>query len=168
MDPRISYTALQDEFKDDPELTSDLKASRSKLQTYFKDNYLSRFQQPLVPTTSSSSISSDSSVGTSGPCTVSRLPQKNFTAHSNRQKHTPSDKLLEFWSLPQEDFNTCDPLVTIWTNHFPSHLPFIIYLPPLCHSLPLFILSPLYYIIASLSLPYLLCTLFITRTCILG
>jgi hypothetical protein len=110
LDPRISYTALQDEFKDDLELASDLKASRSKLQTYFKDNYLSRRQRPLVPTTSTSSISSDSSVATGGPRTVSRSPQKNFTARFNQRKRTPSDELLEFWSLPQEDFDTCNPL----------------------------------------------------------
>ena len=36
-------------------------------------------------------------------------PQKNFTARFQR-KCTSPDELLEFWSLPQEDFETIDSL----------------------------------------------------------
>ena len=106
--PRISYTELKDEFIDDPALTADLEASKSKLESYFKDNYMAR-QWPvpisLSTTTSTSSIFSDLSVAASSS-TTSRSPQKNFTACFNKRKRTPSNELQEFWNLPQEDFDT--------------------------------------------------------------
>jgi hypothetical protein len=70
------------------------------------DNYLSpqasvgNPRQSLSATTSLSSITSSSSSGS---------PQKNFTARFQR-KRTPTDELTEFWNLPQEDFDTCNPL----------------------------------------------------------
>ena len=109
LDPRISYTALKDEFNDDPALTADLEASKSKLESYFKDNYMPRRPIPLSATTSTLSICSDSSAATSSR-TTSKSPQKNFTARFNQRKRTPSDELMEFWRLPQEDFDACDPL----------------------------------------------------------
>ena len=54
-----------------------------------------------IAPTSMSSISSSSE--------SSRSPQKNFTARFQRKRTSP-DELLEFWSLPQEDFETIDPL----------------------------------------------------------
>jgi hypothetical protein len=109
LDPRISYTALKEEFHDDPALTADLEASKSKLKSYFEDNYMSRRPIPLTATTSTSSICSDFSATTSLPTTL-RSPRKNFTARFTQRKRMPSDELLEYWHLPQEDFDTCDPL----------------------------------------------------------
>ena len=106
LDPRISYTALKDKFNDDPALAADLEASKSKLETYFKDNYMPQWPIPLSAMASTSSICSDSSAPTSS----SKSPQKNFTARFNQWKCTPSDKLMEFWHLPHEDFDTCNPL----------------------------------------------------------
>ena len=79
--------------------------------------------------------------------TTSKSPQKNFTACFNQWKRTPTDKLMEFWQLPQEDFNTCNPLQW-WhgrCSQFPnlSHLVHDIFSIPgkvLSHSLFIFIL----------------------------
>ena len=57
----------------------------------------------------SSSICSDFSATTSLPTTL-RSPRKNFTARFTQRKRMPSDELLEYWHLPQEDFDMCDPL----------------------------------------------------------
>jgi len=106
LDPRISYEAMKDEFKNDSDLAIHLETAKADLQEYFKGNYLSPQasvedpRQSLSATTSLSSITSSSSSGS---------PQKNFTARF-QSKHTPTDELTEFWNLPQEDFDTCDPL----------------------------------------------------------
>jgi hypothetical protein len=106
LDPRISYEAMKDEFKNDSDLAVHLETAKADLQKYFKGNYLSpqasveNPHQSLSATTSLSSITSSSSSGS---------PQKNFTARFQR-KRTPTDELTEFWNLPQEDFDTCDPL----------------------------------------------------------
>lgn len=112
LDPRISYAALKEEFKDDTNLTVDLEEAKADLQLYFKEKYLPVQPTPLSYTTSTSSISSEPSevISSSANSHInSRSPQKSFTSRFQR-KHTPSDELLEFWNLPQEDFETCDPL----------------------------------------------------------
>ena len=106
LDPRISYDAMKDEFEDDPDLSVHLETAKADLQEYFKVNYLSpqasmeNSHHSLSATTSLSSITSSSSSGS---------PQKNFTARFQHRR-TPTNELTEFWSLPQEDFVTCDPL----------------------------------------------------------
>ena len=106
LDPRISYEAMKDEFKNDSDLAVHLEKAKADLQEYFNGNYLSlqasvgNSCRSLAATTSLSSITSSSSSGS---------PQKIYTARFQR-KHTSTDELTEFWNLPQEDFNTCDPL----------------------------------------------------------
>src|SRR5277367_6725994 len=64
LDPRISYEAMKDEFKNDSELAIHLEMAKADLQAYFKDNYLSleasvqNPRQSLSATTSLSSIAS--------------------------------------------------------------------------------------------------------------
>jgi len=97
---------MKDEFKNDSELAIHLETAKADLREYFKGNYLSlqasveNPRQSLSATTPLSSITSSSSSGS---------PQKNFTARF-QCKRTPTDELTEFWNLPQEDFETCDPL----------------------------------------------------------
>ena len=94
----MSYSALKDEFEDDIDLSSHLDISKDDLHNYYKTNYapappsLSQPSQPSISATSKAS------------------PQKNFIARFNRKPRTSTDELLEFWSLPQEDIETCDPL----------------------------------------------------------
>jgi hypothetical protein len=98
LDPRISYSALKDEFEDDIGLSSHLEIVKDDLQNHYKTHYapappsLSKPSQPSISATSKAS------------------PQKNFISRFNRKPRTSTDELLEFWSLPQEDIETCDPL----------------------------------------------------------
>jgi hypothetical protein len=96
---------LKDEFADDPDLANHLEDSKTKLQSYFKQNY-AQATNPLLSAPSLSSVASTSMSSISKP---SGSPQKNFTARFQRKRTSP-DELLEFWSLPQEDFETIDPL----------------------------------------------------------
>ena len=100
LDPHMSYSALKDEFENDIDLSSNLKISKDNFHKHYKEHYAPEpstpsLTQPLQPSLSSTSNAS---------------PQKNFIARFNRKPHTSTDELLEFWSLPQEDFETCDPL----------------------------------------------------------
>jgi hypothetical protein len=101
---------LKDEFADDPDLANHLEDSKAKLQTYFKQNY-SRLSNPSssLSAPSLSSVASTSMSSISSSSRSSGSPQKNFTARFQR-RHISPDELLEFWSLPQEDFETIDPL----------------------------------------------------------
>jgi len=97
---------MKDEFENDSDLAVHLETAKADLQEYFKVNYLSpqtsveNHCQSLSATASLSSVTSSSSSGS---------PQKNFTARFQR-KRAPTNELTEFWNLPQEDFDTCDPL----------------------------------------------------------
>ena len=112
LDPRISYTTLKEEFKDDSDLLADLERAKGMLQAYFKEKYLSARPTPLSSAASTSSISSEfpeTLPSSAGSHIGSRSPQKSFTSRF-QCKRTPSDELWEFWNLPQKDFETCDPL----------------------------------------------------------
>ena len=100
LDPRMSYSVLKDKFENDLDLSSHLEISKDDLHKHYKENYtpstpLSQPSQPSIPATSAS-------------------PQKKFIARFNRKPRTSTDELLEFWSLPQEDFERCDPLLHWW------------------------------------------------------
>ena len=123
MDPRISYMALREEFANDDDLAHHLEVSKERLQTYFKENYPSQAPTALssVSSVSISSISSSSS------------PQKNYTARFQRKRTSP-DELLEFWSLPQEDFEIIDPLQ--WWHSRRSQFPRLYHLARDIFSIP--------------------------------
>jgi hypothetical protein len=98
LDPRISYSALKDEFENDLDLSSHLEISKDDLHKHYKDHYAP--PPPLLSQPSQTSISATSKAS----------PQKNFVSRFNRKPRTSTDEILEFWSLPQEDFENCDPL----------------------------------------------------------
>lgn len=107
LDPRISYAALKDEFADDHDLSNHLENAKEELLVYFKTKYSSPSTEGTLsaaPSLSSIPSSSHSSISS-----ITGSPQKNFTARFQR-KRAASNELLEFWSLPQEDFETVDPL----------------------------------------------------------
>lgn len=99
LDPHISYSALYGEFKGDQDLEPFLEAAKHKLHLYYKTRYANK--TALCP--SPSNISSQ----TTSP--LNRSPQKTFTARF-RKPRVPIDELLEFWKLPQEDFDACNPI----------------------------------------------------------
>jgi len=93
-------SSLKDEFDDDIDLYAELEASKAGLQSYFQDNC----------TTAADTDSFSAPSSTQYPITVQGSPQKNFTAHLRRKARASVDELYEFWSLTQEDFETCDPV----------------------------------------------------------
>ena len=98
LDPRISYSALLDEFEGDDDLLPFLEVAKNKLHIYYKTHYANK----TAPCPSQSNTSSQTT------STLNHSPQKNFTARF-RKPRVPIDELLEFWKLPQEDFDTCNP-----------------------------------------------------------
>ena len=115
LDPHISYEALKDEFMGDVSLLNQLETAKSGLCSHFKNNYSLPSNAsgsaclPSTPSSSMISVISDSSNIVSQSDAAGGSPQKNFMARL-QCRHTPIDKLLEFWSLPQEDFQHCDPV----------------------------------------------------------
>lgn len=119
LDPRISYEALKDEFKDDHTLLTQLEASKLALRSHFNAKYTSHGS--LAPQTSSGSthlsatpsssfLSVTSNSNTAQPTgSHSGSPTKNYTARFQR-KRAAVDELTEFWNLAQKDFQSCDPV----------------------------------------------------------
>lgn len=116
LDPRISYEALKHEFEDDRTLLEQLEASRLALRSRFA-KYTSPPQTvdssgsthlSATPSESFSMLSS-SVTSRSGLNSNTGSPTKNYTARFQR-KRAAIDELTEFWSLPQEDFQSCDPV----------------------------------------------------------
>lgn len=103
LDPRISYSALKDEFENDIDLSSHLEISKDDLHKHYQNHY-------APPPPSPSQLSSQLSLQPSISATSKASPQKNFISRFNRKPHTSTDELLEFWSLSQEDIEKCDPL----------------------------------------------------------
>ena len=112
LDPRISYMALKDEFADDLDLANHLEDAKAKLRTYFNQKYCCHAATGQSNSSLSTPRPSLSSVASTSMSSISSSlcsPQKNFTARFQCKRTSP-DELLEFWSLPQEDFETIDPL----------------------------------------------------------
>jgi hAT family C-terminal dimerisation region len=105
LDPRISYSGLWADCCDDLSIKSHLELVKGQLVQHYCEQYLRDAppptqQQPvMLPSTSSTS------------------PQKvNFTARYRQRPRATVNELEEFFSLPQEDFETCDPLQW-WAGH---------------------------------------------------
>jgi hypothetical protein len=101
LDPRISYSALLDEFEGDEDLAPFLEAAKNKLHVYYKTRYTNKAAPFPPPSNTPNQTASESPLNHS--------PQKNFTARF-RKPRVAIDELLEFWRLPQEDFDACNPI----------------------------------------------------------
>jgi hAT family C-terminal dimerisation region len=112
LDPRISYEALQEDFADDSTLLAQLESSKLNLRLHFDTNYNSPRNLSnstclsSTPTSSLLSVTSEPTLTASNP---NSSPQKNHTARYHR-KRAAVDELTEFWNMPQEDFETCNPI----------------------------------------------------------
>jgi len=112
LDPRISYDALQEDFADDSTLLAQLESSKLNLRLHFDTNYNSpqnSSNSTRLSSTPTSSLLSVTSEPTSTASNPNSSPQKNYTARY-RRKRAAVDELTEFWSMPQEDFETCNPI----------------------------------------------------------
>ena len=98
LDPRISYEGLKADYADDLMLSDHLEQSKADLFKYFDENYASTDIQVLARSTP-------------GPTTppIDGSPQKSFTARYRRKERNPHNELEEYFKLPAEDFDVCNP-----------------------------------------------------------
>ncbi|KIL55008.1 hypothetical protein M378DRAFT_201131 [Amanita muscaria Koide BX008] len=108
LDPRISYEGMKADYANDDNLSEYLDSAKASLHTYFYENYAGKHVAPPVldhPRTAGPSKSKTSSQSRN------ESPQKvNFTARYRKQSSTRRDQLDEYFALPREDFDTCDPI----------------------------------------------------------
>jgi hypothetical protein len=78
-------------------MQSHLDNAKDQLRQYYQDNYLAK----------SASVAPQPAVVE----TFSGSPQKvNFTARYKKRPNTLKDEIDEYYRLPLEDFDTCDPI----------------------------------------------------------
>lgn len=106
LDPRIGYSGLSDDCADDEIARTHLLLAKSSLEERYRKHYL---PSALSATPTSSSTLSRQSSSISVTSSSSASPQKNFTSRYKRDR-SMVDELDMFWKLPQEDFDSCDPL----------------------------------------------------------
>ena len=100
LDPCISYQGLLADCAGDPLLVSQLELVKGQLSQCYQEQYMQDIPAPVPyrPAVTSTSMSSTS-------------PQKvNFTAHYKQQPRPVADELSDYFQLPQEDFDACNPL----------------------------------------------------------
>jgi hypothetical protein len=100
LDPQISYKALKTDYVDDLMLSDHLEQSKANLFNYF-DKHYANANTPMSPAPSTP-------VPTTPP--LEGLPQKSFTAQYCRKEKSSHNELEEYFKLPAEDFNTCNPI----------------------------------------------------------
>src|SRR5712671_187756 len=87
------------DYGDDPSFSDHLEDSKADLFNYFEENY-STLLSPMP--------SSCPSMPVQAPFNGS--PQKSFTACYRRKENHSTNELEEYFKLPAEDFDTCDPI----------------------------------------------------------
>jgi hypothetical protein len=106
LDPHISYEGLLSNCADNLTMQCHVECVRDQLCQYYLDNYAKKESVPVIQPTITE--------------TSSGSPQK---VNSQYKKHPSAmkDKLEEFYKLPQEDFDTCDP-IQWWAGHHSQFL----------------------------------------------
>ena len=96
------YEGLEEDFAADPDLLGHLVTSKEQLHVFFNTNYAPRSCQSVSRQGSSTSVASLGS---------RRSPQKvDFTARYQKKERVVVNELEEYFKLPREDFDTCEPL----------------------------------------------------------
>lgn len=98
LDPRISYEGVKEDYTSDLDLSAYLESAKNSLQDHYKTNYANRNTTTAAPTPSESSSSS------SKPTT-----SVDFVARYKKER-VSIDELEEYFKLPRENFNSCDPI----------------------------------------------------------
>jgi hypothetical protein len=99
LDPRISYEGLKLDYGDDPTLSDHLEDSKTNLFKYLDENYATH--SPTLSTQPSTPIQALPTDGS---------PQKSFTARYRRKEKYSTNELEEYFKLPAEDFESCNPI----------------------------------------------------------
>jgi hypothetical protein len=100
LDPRISYEGMKVDYVDDLILSDHLEESKSSLFDYFNANYANTIPAP----------SSAPSVSVQLVPIAVGSPQKSFTARYCRKEKASINELEEYFKLPAEDFDACNPI----------------------------------------------------------
>jgi hypothetical protein len=98
LDPRISYERLKIDCGNDLTLSSHLEDSKTNLFKYFDENYAMLLSLTPPPPSTPVQVPIDGS------------PQKSFTARYRRKEKYSTNELEEYFKLPAEDFDNCDPI----------------------------------------------------------
>jgi len=95
---------MKTDYADDSMLSDYLEESKESLVDYFNANYMNT--GVLAPSTPPSRLPSISvqSAPTGGS------PEKSFTARYRRKEKSYVNELEEYFKLPPEDFDTCNPI----------------------------------------------------------
>jgi len=97
LDPRISYSGLLADCSDDLDARAHLEFAKEQLHAHFRAKYDNPLPTPTTPvaSTSASNIS----------------PQKvDFTSRYRNLPQAFTDEVEEYFKLPRESFERCDPL----------------------------------------------------------
>jgi len=91
---------MRTDYADDSDLSDHLEESRSNLFDYFNENYAN---------TGTPSPSPPPTTVKPAPM-VAGSPQKSFMARYRRKEKTSINELEEYFKLPAEDLDACDPI----------------------------------------------------------
>jgi hypothetical protein len=104
LDPRISYDGMKLDYEDDISLTEYLQSAKLSLHIYFSKHYAGKNVAP-------SHASFTHSPTTVAQSHLDSSPQKvNFTARYRKAPQASVNELEEYFKLPREDFETCNPI----------------------------------------------------------
>jgi hypothetical protein len=95
LDPRISYDGMKLDCEDDVNLTKYLESAKLSLHTYFSSNYAGKHVTPSHASFAHSSTA---------------MAQSSFTARYRKAPRASVNELEEYFKLPREDFETCNPV----------------------------------------------------------
>lgn len=106
LDPRISYEGIGDDYRDDPDLLRYLDKSMAALREYYILNYASARSTGVMraATERHERPHASSSTGDLSPSKVS------FTSRYQKKDGSDRDELAEYFKLPREDWDSCNPL----------------------------------------------------------
>jgi len=97
LDPRISYSGLLADCGDDLDARTYLETTKERLHAHFRAKYDKPLPAPTAPVASTVAMNSS--------------PQKvDFTSRYRNLPQAFTDEVQEYFKLPRENFDTCDPL----------------------------------------------------------
>jgi len=109
LDPQISYSGLLADCGDDLDAHAYLETTKECLYAHFCAKYDKPLLAPTAPIASTFAMNSS--------------PQKvDFTSHYRNLPQAFTDEVQEYFKLPRENFDTCDPLKwwAGWRSQFPN------------------------------------------------
>ena len=101
LDPQISYEGLKADHADNFMLLDHLEQLKANFSDYFDKHYVISTNMPMSSSAPSASLTTP---------LVEGSPQKSFTAQYCRKEKSSTNELEEYFKLPAEDFDTCNPI----------------------------------------------------------